>query len=101
MARREPQRIPFAGRPAVISGFIILVVASIVCSYWLGTLVRSPEDVTLRQAPESVRVTAAVEERTVTSSLSVQGVVSGAPTHEVRFDGPTTSSKQIVTSVPC
>ncbi|WP_212745881.1 HlyD family efflux transporter periplasmic adaptor subunit [Sinomonas susongensis] len=42
---------------------------------------------------------AAVEERIVTSSLSVQGIVSGAPTHEVRFDVPAAGSKQIVTSV--
>lgn len=100
MARRgsEP-RIPFAGRPAVLAVFAVLVVVTIASSYWLGTLVKSPDDVTLRQAPETVRVMAAVEERTVTSSLSVQGIVSGAPTHEVRFDGPAASSKQIVTSV--
>ena len=93
------RRIPFAGRPVVIAVFVVLVAASIACSYLLGTLVRSPDDVTLQQAPETVRVTAAVEERMVTPSLSVQGVVSGAPTREVRFEGSAGGAKQIVTSV--
>ncbi|KHL02225.1 efflux RND transporter periplasmic adaptor subunit [Sinomonas humi] len=79
--------------------FVFLVVASIACSYWLGTLVRSPDDLTLRQAPETVRVTAAVEERVVTSSLSVQGNVSGAPTREIRFEGSSGGARQVVTSV--
>lgn len=100
MVRREAApRIPFAGRPAVLAGFAALVAASIACSYWLGTMVRSPDDARLGQAPESVRVTAVVEERTVTSSLSVQGIVTGAPTREVRFEGAAAGTKQIVTSV--
>jgi peptidoglycan hydrolase-like protein with peptidoglycan-binding domain len=92
-------RIPFACRPQVITVFVVLVAGSIACSYWLGTLVRSPDDAALRQAPETVRVTAIVEERTVTSSLSIQGSVVPAPVVEIKVDVPDTGGRLVVTTM--
>lgn len=92
-------RIPFASRPGAITIFVVLVAASIACSYWLGTQVRSPDDAALRRAPESVRVTAVVEERVVTSSLSIQGMVVPAPTTEVRVDPAGANGRLVVTTV--
>jgi hypothetical protein len=89
-------RIPFGGRPGVLTIFVVLMAASISCSYWQGTLVRSPDDVALQQAPESVRVTAVVEERTVTSSLSIQGTVIPASTVDVRVDAAESSGRLVL-----